>query len=779
MLETKYIVIGISVCLLMFIFGCNLEQNNQTKADAKEGEAQPVKFVNIIRNFDVNNNGLYEDIERKAFLDFLQKECPELQAVYDTDGDGKVTILEQTQGRDPLSVRIPKSFLQSTNKISWAINMFPEWISTAYIQEDVAVGKVEKIVTRGTVSRDAVQSNPELQPTNTSDYGIEFAANSGEYLSIQGMQHARWSYRWCIFTFRIDKNSGTDNETTLVDINQGNSSNKSSPKIWYNKQTGLNIQYLGRNKGGLDRRIMIADNVVADGKTWNTVVCGIRYGQMYATVNGTLLPTVEEQPDRFSGDWINDNPTSYIGDKRKGNMAWAYDVLIFGLTEPSEAMVSKMSGWAAHRLNVQANLPSGHPYKDQRPVMDKEDFPYRYVHNDEKWNEWGQTIKVKEDTRVNAGGERFKPVSFERVFYDDFRANRIGNSGSGESDLWGGFGFNPAVGADAKLVIPGRQPNTYVHDAENKKQTLSLIKKDDRWYGSAFYSVNDLGHGYTWKGPKIFRIRCMLPKVDKKDLAGGLFPAFWSYDPDFLFWRTSNRIEIDWFEFDGLNGHWYNGLSSHYHYTQIKNIFAKRSERYKSYKVYSGELTEEKSKIPGGLYFWDGQYHTWEFVVDDDMTYVNVTVPDADGNDKWVEVCRCKTPATYLERLDLQLDYALKKHNGEPKNGEQQDLFIDFVEVLQKTEYINVLPEPFTAKPELIGDCEVGSTITCKPNVEGINDIRYYWFADGYPLTYGVSNSWKITEAEAGRKIRCMVKAVGALDMPEAWSDAVKVSCMR
>lgn len=810
MLETKYGTIGISVCALIFMCGCLPVGKNKLNTNEedwpliktkpivyntegnknKQEELLEVKSDDVILNLDTDGNGLYDDTERKAMLDVLQQECPELKADYDADGDGKVTILEQTQGRDPLSVRIPKSFLKSANKIPWAINMFPEWISTAYIQDDVAPGKVEKIVTRGTVSRDASQSNPELQPTKIADGGIEFAANSGQYLSMKGMRDARWSYRWCIFTFRIDGNSGTDKETILLDINRGNSSNKSSPKIWYNRETGLHIQYQGRNKGGLDRRIMIADNVIADGKTWNTVVCGIRYGQMYAAVNGTLLAAVEEQPDRFSGDWLN-KTYSYIGDKRKGNMAWACDLLVFGLTEPSEAMVDKMSGWAAHRLGVQANLPADHPYKEKRPVMDKEDFPYRYVHNDEKWNEWGKSVDpfrhaTKEEKAKlkalpkserpdkyklsNAGGPRVEPKGFERVFYDDFREYRIGASTSGESDLWGGIGFNSAVGASAKLVEPGKEPNVYEHDPENKKQKLSLRKKGNRWYASAFYSVNDLGHGYTWKGAKIFRTRCMFPKVEKSELAGGLFPAFWSYGPEFLFWRTANRIEVDWFEFDGQNPYWYNGLSSHVHYTHIKNIFAKRSERYHTYKVYNGMLTEKDSKIPGGFYIWDGQFHTWEFVVDNDMTYVNITVPDENGNDKWVEVCRCKTPATYLERLDLQFDYALKSEHGNPKNGEQQDFIVDFVEVFQKTEDINMLPEPFTARPELIGEAKVGSTITCEPNVAGIKDIRYYWFADEYPITYGVSNTLKITEAEAGKKIRCMVKAVGALDMPEAWT---------
>jgi len=182
-------------------------------------------------------------------------------------------------------------------------------------------------------------------------------------------------------------------------------------------------------------------------------------------------------------------------------------------------------------------------------------------------------------------------------------------------------------------------------------------------------------------------------------------------------------------------------------------------------------MKEEKSKIPGGLFVWDGQFHTWEWVVDQDMTYANVTITTPDGQEKWVEMYRCPTAATYLQPLDLRLDYALKAKAGVPTDGARQDFVVDWIEVLQKEKDLETVPEPFTAKPSLSGSCTEGNTITCQPNLKGITDIRYYWFADGYPLTYGTDNSYKITSAETGKKIRCMVKAVGARNMPEAWSD--------
>ena len=253
-------------------------------------------------NFDPDNNGLYDDKERKVLLDYLQQEYPELVADYDTNNDGEVSILEQTNGRLPLSLRIPSSAITNEQKIPWALNLFPEWIMTAYFQDDVSTGKDKNHNSRGNRVKYATQSNSNLEPEKKANSsGIEFKENSGQYLTMSGEREARWNYRWTIFTFRIDANTGNDDTTVLVDINKGGGSNQSSPKIWYNKNSGLSIQFLGRNKNGLDKRIMTTkSDVIADGKTWNVVVTGIRYGQMFASVNGLSLSTKFLQPERYS-----------------------------------------------------------------------------------------------------------------------------------------------------------------------------------------------------------------------------------------------------------------------------------------------------------------------------------------------------------------------------------------------------------------------------------------------------------------------------------------------
>src|SRR5690606_26411797 len=119
--------------------------------------------------------------------------------------------------------------------------------------------------------------------------------------------------------------------------------------------------------------------------------------------------------------------------------------------------------------------------------------------------------------------------------------------------------------------------------------------------------------------------------------------------------------------------------------------------------------------VPGGMFIWDGQFHTWEFVIEQDMTYVNVTIPDENGKERWIEICRAPTASTYLQRLDLHINMALKNRYGAPKH--QEDVVVDFVEVEQKTEQLNAIPKPFTARPVLSGAATEGSTVTCDAKV--------------------------------------------------------------
>ena len=719
-------------------------------------------------NFDLDGNGLYSDIERKAFLDAVGAAA----GTFDADGDGKVTLEEMTAGRHPLQQVIASEFRASSLAIVWTLDTFPEWLMNVYTQDDVPVGAVASLAASGVTPRPAAQPDGALQPRK-ADSGITFPADSGAFLRSDGYRDTRWDWRWTVFTFRIDGASGSAQRTDLVHINKPVKGSArpgtSSPHVWFEKGKGLTIQYTGRNAWGIDVRSMTSDAVVADGRTWNTLVAGIRQGRMFATLNGIALFTETEQPPRYSSDFVRDTESVIGAAGNSGNAEWALDALVFGQSEISEATVRKLSGWGARRTGSATLLPQSHPYRDAPPLVDAEDFPRRYLHDAEAWDAW-LAANPKTLVREHSGGPRVAAQGFERVWFDDFRASRLSPSTSDAGDLWQSLGFNTAVGMAAPLIQNGVQPDAYPYDAERKQQTLSLIEQSPgRWRGSALYTVNDCAQGYAWAGPKIFRIRCKFPKEDRAAIAGGLFPAFWSYGTEWLVWRTSNRIENDWWEFDGKNGNWMNGMSTHIHYPHVKNIFTRSNDSYQRAKIFGAEMTEERVKLPGGIYAWDGEFHTWEYVIDTDWTFVNYSyIDNATGEERWIELWRCKTSPTYLEPQDLQLDYALKGDTAPaPESGKRYDFIVDFVEVLQKTSDIERIPAPFTARPALTIS---GTTARVAANAQGVTDLRYYWFADGYPLTYNASDTFDIPPAYAAAKLRCMAKAVGWRDQPEAWT---------
>lgn len=736
-------------------------------------------------------SGLYTPADRAAALALLQKHCPELDGiVFDADGDGLVTALEQDgEGRDPLSQILTRESVAAAPEIPWTPDLFPEWLMTAFVQEDAPVGgTVGTLPTRGVLTNITATALSSGIHRESPDGGIVFPP--GAQLSFPGTKDAHWFYRWGVLVFRVLSFPNDDSETVLLDVNTGNSPSRSSPRIAYNHRTGrLSVRFVGRGAKGLDIRELSAHCDPG----WNVAVFGMRQGNLFLDVNGTdaeydprfSSPYAPVQPGRYAVERLNDKDLeSRLGDSSPDSVTWTLDALLLGQTEPSEAQVRKLVGWAAHRRGFADRLPKeanyvshyvpNHPYRDRRPVLDVEDLPHRFRVDDDAWAALLARNADKSFTRSCTGQPREdRTQGYERVFFDDFRAFRIADSRSGAEGPWMAPGYNTAVGGKAPLLAPGRDPDVYPHDDDRGIQTFSLARKGDRWYGSAAYTVNDMGQGYSWAGPKVFRVRCRFPAApDGATLPKGLFPAFWSYGTEYLYWRTSNRIECDWFELEGANPRWLNGLSTHLHYTHVKNPHVRRADSYPRFKLMGAELKEELVGIPGGIRFWDGAFHTWEFAVGPDLTVISITVPDAGapGGERWIELCRGQTSPTYLEPLFLLFDYALKTTDGMPADGARCDFDVDWVEVLQRTEDIERLPSAFAERPALRKNA---TALYCSAHTPGVTDLRYYWFADdGYPVTFGASARLPLDRLPAGTKsVRCMVKAAGALDQPEAWTE--------
>lgn len=610
--------------------------------------------------------------------------------------------------------------------------------------------------------------------------GLIFPKGTRSNIQFDRISDPLCSLRWTILLFKVEPS--LSRQYTILRVNDREPNAGWAPKITIERGKVV-IVYISREPTGRPVSIALTLNgLVSDGKTPNCLLVYKRGGRIFARLNGETQS--ESQPDALtiSNVYPSRQGMSILGDFLEPSPGWELGYFASGQSELSEEIALKLEASVFWSFGGQRLLPTVHPYAANRPRVESSDFPQRYRHDAERWRSWSQTIKGRSSEKT-IGKARAEIAGFERVFYDDFSSNLVTSSASmtGQNKNWYGPGWNTTVGVDAMMVPPDTAPNVYEYyersdDVGADGGMLNLSLKFDRgWKCGAIYSINNSGQGRAWKGPKIFRARIKYPYCER--VPGGVFPGFWSYAVEPMFWRTAERIEVDFFEFDGRDDTYLNGGSSHVHKGFYPGQFNHLQADAPRVKLYSGQMTEKITGIPGGFHYCDGKWHTWEFAIDDEVSYLNVTVDKGGGKgEEWIELFRCSTPPEYLEMLCVILSQGLRKDYGVPEANSTFDMHIKYIEVLQKTSFLNQAAAPFVSTPILSGSFNVGHTISCAFQTEGtVEDTRYYWYADGFSRGFGLNHEYRLSPSDRGKRIRCMVKLVGIIDQPEAWSNAVLV----
>ncbi len=732
---------------------------------------------------------------------FVLNEAGDLQRTFLADaGTGiKKIAIRQTKSADGTSQ--DTTYTVGIKAADWTIDAFPEMIIQSLTQESVSqpgpvsqvpFGGVFALAGRNPVATAAAGSEPVKLADNK---GIEFATNTAQRLSFKTERDALVLYRWALVIFRVDPAATGGKTSTLVCINDGPRPDGRSgnwvPRLEYNKaDNSVSAFYRGTKKHELKSA---PNSVAADGR-WNVALTYRRYGQLFLRVNGQESP--QSAPNvSFSTENPEDMTESRIGNKQPDAAAWALDGVWLGQSELSERVVEKMEAWALTRA---ATLPGGAAAQAAfKPVVDAEDFPHRYAFNPSRWAAWKKANpKEKRFAFQGQPVDKVQPdrSNWVRVFLDDFRkpaspgvsalnASSVGDSTSdldAGKQIWYAPGWNSAVGGKAISKDGNDRPfkEAYVLDPVEQTLTMRLYcltpgkdGKPGKWASSQFTSVTDAGLGYSWAGPKGFRVRAKL-----NNLAPGLFPCpMWFYSLEHLYWRTGERIEFDIIE---LDDNWDNYGGSHVHNGSFKGLFGHGKYDTMDKKTAPEDIKSIKlaaGKNVAGLNAWDGNYHTWEVWIERETTYIN-----CDG----IEIARIDTTPEYLERLYMFVDTCLKEEKMPDGSmgilgmdeSKSYDMVLDYVEGFAPPEVVDATPgAPFTARPTLEGTPTVGSTITCTANVQGVKDVWYYWHSGGYARGYSRSNTYTILPDDKGAEIRCMVKAVGAKDQPEAWTAPLKV----
>jgi hypothetical protein len=647
---------------------------------------------------------------------------------------------------------------------AWSPDLVPEMVVWDFRQEDVADGPVTQWVARGVKPKTATGTATKL-PTKG---GVLFAANTTQSLSWPADSDAPWLHRWWVIIARA-RLEGVKGEVPILTVNgaSGGAAHRQPYVRFAGTGSAPAMQSLlssaespALQQGACDRAF----------DKWNIIVGYRRGGKYFAWVNGVKQPPID-----FTGMVAcRDKSRSFLGANGAGDgktMAtdMAIDCAMVGQSELSDAEVDKLVGWAHWRVGRQDLLPADHPYKNAPPQgLDASDHPQRFVFDQAAWDKW---VKACSATRKATRGQPApslddgKGNDYVRVFFDDFKTDTVADDLSGDpSAIW----YCPThmgniIDVEAQAQRKSASPSSYVLDPSGSGSlALRLLNVKGRWKSGAFSSVNHEGQGRSWTKGR-FRIRCKFPRLDAP--RPGFFPAFWSYGTEHLFWRTRNRVEMDYVEYDGLNGAWLN-TTQHIH---AKGIIPFDSPEIRHapdirYKLAGMELTAKNNFTPP-IDIYDGQYHTWEFRIEDDFSYMIV-------DDK--EVVRVPTGRWLLVPKYILVDWALDAKKGKAKAVPDQtyDMTIDWIEVQQRERDLADIPSGFSGRPSLSGTRGAGHTITCAPYVSA-SQIEYRWYADGQPIVGATGPTLLENAVSAGKSLRCQVRAVSLLNQPAAWTAAM------
>lgn len=646
--------------------------------------------------------------------------------------------------------------------IGWKPSLFSNEVLFA-IHADRIKGDPTAHVPEGLLNSSSSQPLKSRIPA-LADGGLKFTGS--QFLLRQGTSFGASMFRGFLVIFKVH-DPDKSGQAHLVAVNANG--DWDTPSIRYEKgrlvgrwDTSLVDRADDEVTSGPIERIEVAcGDVVTDGATWNVAVVGRHDSYLFTRLNGNPA-TSRSHPDLPYTVNNNTNGQTIIGLRadQGDNCAIVIKDMIAWQGELSEAWVRKAEDWAASR----ADRPLFHGTKP--PIYEASDRPYCPQFDKVAWSAWvAANPRNAAKYRARMGEPALPLDDYTPVYREDFRTKALGSSSKINkfNATLKAQGGNPAVGGDPATRNPFLEDipaPVYEYDADEKSLTLCNQFYGGRWNSAAVTSVSNSVHGRSWEGGYVLRWRDQYGT----DIAGRLFwGRGWGYGLMSRRYHHIPRQEIDFNEPDAINRFYGNLFSVHNH---SPHLVGGRPAPH--HKIIGEEIKVAKG-WPVDLDQWNGRPITWEVRVDPDYVYLNVdlTSPADMLNRKcMVEWMRFATPPGFLERWYFMFNTAMKKGGDwEPDRKKSYPFTLHEIQVWQRNEIVNAVPDVFVERPALT---RKGEELILHPNLcEPLNFVEYVWSGtDGYQL--GVTRE---PHFRANEPTKVLVRAIGATNLPEAWSN--------
>ena len=647
--------------------------------------------------------------------------------------------------------------------VAWEPRLFPNELLFA-IHADIIRGDPIAHLPEGLLRSSSSQPLNSRVPKIT-DGGLKFTGS--QFLLRAGTSLGASMFRGFLVIFKVDDPNKTG-QAHLVAINA--SGKWDTPSIRYEKGRLIGrwdtsfVDRVGNEAivGPIERIEVACDGVVTDGATWNVAVVGRHDSYLYTRLNGNPAASRSHPDLPYTVNNVTNGQTILgLRADQGDNCAIVIKDVIAWQGELAEQWVRKAEDWAASR----ADRPLFHGTKP--PIYEAGDSPYCPKFDKVAWNAWvSANPRNAAKYRAHMGEPALPLDDYTPVFRDDFRTNSLGSSSSINrfNSPLRAQGGNPAVGGDAATRNPFLEDiPTPVYEYNADEQSLTLYNQfyNGRWNSGAVTSVSNSVHGRSWEGGYVLRWRDQYGT----DIAGKLFwGRGWGYGLMSRRYHHISRQEIDFNEPDAINRFYGNLFSIHNHAPHLGG-----ARPAPHHKIVGEEIKIAKG-WPVDLDQWNGQPITWEVRVDPDYVYLNVdlTSPvDMSNRGCMLEWMRFPTPPGSLERWYFMFNTAIKTGGDwEPDRNKRYPFTLHEIQVWQRAEIVDALPNIFAARPRLTRDRE---KLLVDPKLrEQLDFVEYVWSGiDGYQL--GVTRE---PHFKAEEPTKVLVRAIGATNLPEAWSNA-------